>query len=309
MLHNMYKVLLIEDNPKDRDLVLNLLAKAQPSDFVKNVSFHMTCADRISTGIEQLGTEDFDVVLLSLNLPDSSGVETLVQMKKHALGLPLIILTGVKDEAIIVQALQLGAHGYLAKDQVDSKLLVYAIRMAIGQQQQLQMLESNQRNQLQELQEQQQQEMLWLDRLASEGKTSITAKLFGLTSLRESVPEIFNEILQQYGDLMELALEQHAYKVEHNISDKLRVLAEHLGFLKAGPRDVVEIHTSSLKQKTKDVTPVKAKAYVEEGRLMVLELMGDLTSYYRKYVIGLNKINVAKNIQEMSKNEKKKNEY
>ena len=305
MLRNMYKVLLIEEDPEDRDRVLNLLAKAQPSDFAKDASFQLTCADRLSMGIEELGTGDFDAVLLALNLPDSNGVETLVQMKKHARGLPLIILTGEKDEAIIVQALQLGAHGYLAKDQVDSKLLLYAIRLAIGQQQQLQMLESNQRNQLQE---QQAQEMLWLDRLASEGKTSITAKLFGLTSLREGLPEIFNEIMQQYGDLMDLALEQHAYKVEHNISDKLRVLAEQLGFLKAGPRDVVEIHTRSLKQKTQDITPVKAKAYVAEGRLMVLELMGDLTSYYRKYVIGLNKINVAKNLQEMSKNEQNNNE-
>lgn len=303
MLRNMYKVLLIEDNPEDRDRVLNLLAKVPPSDFVKNVSFQLTCADRLSTGREQLATGDFDVVLLALGLPDSSGVDTLVRMKKHAPSLPIVLLTGEKDEAIIVQALQLGAHGYLAKDQVDSKLLVYAIRLAIGQQQQLQMLESNQLQQQQE----QEQEIRWLDRLASEGKTSITAKLFGLTPLRDCTPEIFNEIVQQYGDLMELALEQHAYKVEHNISDKLRVLAEQLGFLKAAPRDIIEIHTTSLKQKTQDVTPVKAKAYVAEGRLMVLELMGDLASYYRKYFIGLNKINIAKTYQDLSKNERNEN--
>ncbi|MGK7904086.1 MAG: response regulator [Hormoscilla sp.] len=305
MLRNTYKVLLIEDDPEDRDRVLNLLAKAQPSDFVKNVSFQLTCADRLSTGIEQLATADFDVVLLTLGLPDSSGVDTLVQIKKHAPSLPIVLLTGEKDETIIVQALQLGAHGYLAKDQVDSKLLVYAIRLAHGQQQQLQMLESNQNNQLQE---QQEQEMLLLDQLASSPKTNITAKLFGLTPLREGVPEIFNEIVQQYGDLMELALEQHVYKVEHNISDKLRGLAEQLGFLKAAPRDVVEIHTTTLKQKTQDATPVKAKAYVAEGRLMVLELMGDLASYYRKYFIGLNKINIANNYQKLSQKEPNKNE-
>jgi len=301
MLRNTYKVLLIEEDPEDRDRVLNLLALAQPSDFVKNVSFQLTWADRLSTGREQLATGDFDVVLLALGLPDSSGVDTLVQMKKHAPSLPIVILTGEKDEAIIVQALQLGAHGYLAKDQVDSKLLIYAIRLAVGRQQQLQRLESNQ------LQQQQEQELRWLEHLA-EGKTSITAKLFGLAPLREGTPEIFNEIVQQYGDLMELALEQHAYKVDHNISDKLRGLAEQLGFLKAAPRDVVEIHTTTLKQKTQDATPVKAKAYVAEGRLMVLELMGDLASYYRKYFIGLNKINIANNYHKLSKKEQNKNE-
>ena len=58
-------------------------------------------------------------------------------------------------------------------------------------------------------------------------------------------------------------------------------MADELGFLKAGPRDVVQIHRAVLKKKTREVVIAKAQAYAEEGRLLALELMGHLVSYYR----------------------------
>ena len=82
---------------------------------------------------------------------------------------------------------------------------------------------------------------------------------------------------------MDLALEQRVYKVEHHTSEKLRLIADELGFVRAGPRDVAEIHSRALKQKRSEVSLQKFQAYVEEGRLTVLELMGYLASYYRLY--------------------------
>ena len=86
--------------------------------------------------------------------------------------------------------------------------------------------------------------------------------------------------------LLDLALEQQAYKVEHNIPESLNAIAEQMGFLRARPRDVVELHSITLKEKTMKVNPQKAQAYSEEGRLMVLRLMGYLVSFYRKYSMG-----------------------
>jgi len=77
------------------------------------------------------------------------------------------------------------------------------------------------------------------------------------------------------------ALEQRAYKVDHDISGSLRSVAERMGFLKARPRDVVKLHSTALQRKTSDVPSGKARAYLEEGRIMVLELMGYLSSFYR----------------------------
>jgi len=137
--------------------------------------------------------------------------------------------------------------------------------------------------------EQLERELRSLEQLSGTPKTAVTAQLFGLVALRQSVPNTFNELVQRYGDLMDKALEQRAYKVEHNMSEELRAIGEQIGSLKAGPRDVVEIHSTALKRKIREVNRMKAAAYVEEGRLMVLELMGGLASFYRN--AGTHKIN------------------
>ncbi|MDA2923649.1 response regulator, partial [Acidobacteria bacterium AH-259-L09] len=49
------------------------------------------------------------------------------------------------------------------------------------------------------------------------------------------------------------------------------------------------IHTIAMKRKTEEATPEKAQAFAEEGRLMALELMGYLVSFYRHRSIGAGK--------------------
>ena len=58
--------------------------------------------------------------------------------------------------------------------------------------------------------------------------------------------------------------------------------------MRAGPRDVVELHTTALKRRLSSAGVEQAEAYTEEGRLLVLELMGNLVSYYRVYTLGLS---------------------
>jgi hypothetical protein len=129
--------------------------------------------------------------------------------------------------------------------------------------------------------EQLEREIRSLELLSGSSRTTVTAQTFGMSPLSASQPETFTELVQRYEDLMDKALEQRAYKVEHNISEKLRSMAEQMCFLKSGARDVVEIHSTALKRKGSRATPEKVQAYVEEGRLMVLELMGYLVSFYR----------------------------
>ncbi len=94
-------------------------------------------------------------------------------------------------------------------------------------------------------------------------------------------PGDFLEIVELYAGLMDLALEEQTHKVEHHLSEKLRSIAERLGAWKAGPRDVADVHSTALKRKCNGIIPAKARAYTEEGRFMLIELMGYLVSYYR----------------------------
>ncbi len=126
------KVLLIEDSPADARLIELMLADAP------GLEFEFGWVDNLTHGIARLRSSplDVDVVLLDLGLPESSGLDTLQRLLAHSSDVPtLVVLSGLTDEGIAVQALQSGAQDYLVKGQVDSALLVRAIRYAIGRSQ------------------------------------------------------------------------------------------------------------------------------------------------------------------------------
>ncbi len=118
------RILLIEDNPGDIRLVQEILKEA-PGDFTLNV------AERLGKGLEFLLSNNIDVVLLDMNLPDSRGLETLTKMRTRFQHLPVVIMTSIVDESLAVKAVHLGAQDYLVKGETDVRLLwrslVYAV--------------------------------------------------------------------------------------------------------------------------------------------------------------------------------------
>lgn len=119
------KLLLIEDNPGDVRLLEEMLAEAGEDSFV------LESADRLSTGLERLAIGDIDVVLVDLSLPDSRGAATFAQVQAQAPHVPIIILSGLDDEELALQAVRSGAQDYLVKGQVTSVLLTRAVQYAI----------------------------------------------------------------------------------------------------------------------------------------------------------------------------------
>jgi DNA-binding NarL/FixJ family response regulator len=116
------KVLLVEDNPGDSRLIREMLAEA------RGVTFDLEYADRLQVGLEYLGERKIEAVLLDLGLPDSQGLETLSKTYAQAPEVPIVVLTGLNDELLGVEAVNRGAQDYLVKGQVDPNLLVRAIR-------------------------------------------------------------------------------------------------------------------------------------------------------------------------------------
>lgn len=277
------------------NLINGLLSSSANSSLAEGLTFDLDYATTSAQALTKLADKTFDAILLDILLPDNNTIDIILKIKQNAPNTPIVIQTGSDDENLVVKAFQMGAHGYLRKKDLDRNLLIYAIRLAMVRQQYVNKLEQVQQEKEQDL------ELLELEQMVSSGKTSVTARMFGSEPLKESLNDIFVEMVQQYAHFLDLALEQRAYKVEHNISEQLRNLANKLGFLKASPRDVIDIHTRALRDKTQNSTVAKAQAYITEGRLMVLELMGYLTSYYRKYYIGLSNVNI--NIFPSSKNE------
>lgn len=121
--------LLVEDNPGDRRLIREMLAE------VSSITFDVQYADRLQAAIEHLGQNKVEVILLDLGLPDSQGLETLRKIYAQAPELPIVVLTGLNDEMIGVQAVNEGAQDYLIKGQVDTHLLRRTMRYAIERKQ------------------------------------------------------------------------------------------------------------------------------------------------------------------------------
>jgi signal transduction histidine kinase len=118
------KVLLIEDNPGDARLVEILL---EDSDFETQVVNKMSLAE----GIEAYYADNFDVVLLDLTLPDSRGFETLQSFIKAHKDANVIVMTGLMDKELGLNAVKAGAQDFLMKSGYDSDMLAKTLGYSI----------------------------------------------------------------------------------------------------------------------------------------------------------------------------------
>ena len=122
-------ILLIEDNPGDARLIREFLAENGGG------GFHLEWAERLEEGLRHLDAGHVDLVLLDLSLPQSAGLDTLAVVLGHAPRIPTVVLTALDDVAVAVEAVRRGAQDYLVKSQIDSRLLVRAVRYAIERKQ------------------------------------------------------------------------------------------------------------------------------------------------------------------------------
>ncbi len=125
MIKSSIKILIIEDNPGDARLIQEMLKE------VKDIDFEIIHVLRLDEALKYNLTNNFDVILLDLCLPDSEGIDTFNIMKYNAPDIPIIVLTGLEDEIFAVSAVGKGAKEYLIKGEVDCKSLLKSIRRSI----------------------------------------------------------------------------------------------------------------------------------------------------------------------------------
>jgi signal transduction histidine kinase/CheY-like chemotaxis protein len=119
------RVLLVEDNPDDTDLLRESLADSRGEPVL------VDAVETLGEGLAHLARSPVDLLLLDLSLPDSQGLETLRRALAHPTRVPIIVLTGLDDDALGVEAIHAGAQDYLAKGHVDGSLLRRSMRYAV----------------------------------------------------------------------------------------------------------------------------------------------------------------------------------
>jgi len=118
-------ILLIEDNPADSRLISIYL-----QDVYKD-KYAITIADSLIEGMQLIKALSVDVIILDLSLPDSRGLETLNKLHAGEPRIPIIVLTGLEDETIGIEAVKIGAQDFLVKGNLNKEVLRRSINYSI----------------------------------------------------------------------------------------------------------------------------------------------------------------------------------
>jgi PAS domain S-box-containing protein len=122
------EICLIEDSEDDADYINELLQQMPEQRKKAHLATSLASASKL------LLQNKFDAIILDINLPDSHGIDTLVQVKKLTKRTPIVILTGEEDERLGSEAVGLGAQDYLFKNTINLNVLRRSILYAIERQ-------------------------------------------------------------------------------------------------------------------------------------------------------------------------------
>jgi signal transduction histidine kinase len=125
-------VLLVEDNPNDATLIERHLSGAGTELLPRRIEIQHE--QRLTDALDAIDNGGIDLVLLDLGLPESTGLETFDRIKDRLTDLPVIVLTGLRDEEAAVDVLKQGAQDYLNKGSIDREQLIKSIRYALERQ-------------------------------------------------------------------------------------------------------------------------------------------------------------------------------
>ena len=122
---NRSTILFIEDSPLAVSMMRNALAESGGG------SLKLESSGSLAEGFERLRAGGIDLVLLDLTLPDSSGLATFERTLEVAPDIPIVVLTGNKDQATAIKAVRAGAQDFLIKGEISVSGLVRVIRYGI----------------------------------------------------------------------------------------------------------------------------------------------------------------------------------
>jgi len=126
---SVVKILLVEDSLSDAVLLEESLMQNELG------QFKLTHVETLADAMKQVQAASFDVLLLDLTLPDSTGRETFVRARAEAPALPIVVMTSFGDEAVGLDAVRHGIQDYLIKGQAYGRQVARAIRYAIERKQ------------------------------------------------------------------------------------------------------------------------------------------------------------------------------
>jgi DNA-binding NarL/FixJ family response regulator len=119
------RVLIVDDYPIVRHGLKELFAEAYPD-------LQVGEAENSPIALELLTKQDWDLVLVDINIPGRGGLEVLEETKRLRPQTPVLVLSAYPEEEFAVRSLKLGASGYLNKSLASDEILVAARKVLAG---------------------------------------------------------------------------------------------------------------------------------------------------------------------------------
>jgi signal transduction histidine kinase len=246
MHKELIKLLLVDDDAGDRKMVK--LALDQSSNAA---DFNIETAETLSQATEYLKSKEYDVVLLDLGLPDSGGINTVQKAHEANPDVPIVVLTGLSNEEVGLEAIAKGAEDYLVKGKSLEHALVRIIRYAIER-----------KKVWQKLKEAVEAKSQFMSMVSHELRVP-------LTSIKESIAIVLDgltgEITEGQRNCLDIA-KRNIDRLNRLISDLL-----DLNKLEAG-RMSFDMQDGNVNEIAKDVYDTMLPVAKEKGINLVLEL-------------------------------------
>ena len=256
-MQNRTRKVLIVDDDSDNLLIISKILESE--------GYEVNTASTGEASMGFLKKKQVDLVILDVMLPDVLGTDLCVKLRNELnyKNVVIILVSGIKITSDdIAFGLEIGADDYISKP-LKKKEFIARIKAIFR------------------LKESMAQHRESKAELFEKSKTSQTAATFNQQDIKDIYPNEFEKLVIRYVNIIEAAIEKRFYKTIDNVVDDVKKLAKELEFMKAGARDVIDIHKEAL-EKTLYPDSAKKTFYIkEESRIALIELMGYLLNLYR----------------------------
>ena len=266
-----YNVLIIGDK-SNLPRLQRALAAGQGAAVVKSATF-----DDAATASD---SDAPDLLFVDVQAAGADWPDKIAMLRRQVPDVPLIAIVPVNEEAQGIQALQAGAQDSLSETELERAGLSRTARYAIERSRFLVQREVHQHKMTRD------REFGGLNAIGIEPALTVTRRSFGLMPLQQSAPDEFQELVGRYGELLDQALLGTSRRDYDQLDTELDAIANRLGLFGAGPRDAVDLHKAAMTDRLEAELARKNRAYIEEGRLLLIQLMGHLVSHYRRLSWG-----------------------
>ena len=266
MVERSIRVLLITDDRSDGERVGQALLPGGADGLCV-----IDRAESMEQGLAR-ADDEVDVIVVASGTPDRRLVQNIEILHRHRPLLPIIVLAEPLDEPFSAEAIRAGALHCLS---TGAALLPRVVPIIVDAAKTKR--ESNGAHDGSYSED----EFGTLRDLCGPVPSPVSARSFGMRPLAEKFPDNFHDLARDYTQLLRRAIEATAFKAGADLEPDLNRMAERLGILSAGPRDLIDMHKVAISAIVASEPPLRAKAFIEEGRLFLLRLMGYLLGFYR----------------------------